>query len=179
MSKIQIIDPTAHPNWDDLLLSAPGASFFHTTAWASVLREAYGYAPLYFAIVSDGRLEGLIPVMQIDSFLTGRRGVALPFTDFCSPIGGRRPFRELWEHVVEYGRAKGWQSIELRGGGSCWTPSRHSPPTSFTGSTSRRIPRLSAVVSDPAPGATSARPNRRESLSSCFTPATPWTRSIV
>ena len=114
---VDIINPCTHPHWDDLLLTAPRASFFHTTAWARVLQEAYGYTPLYFATINEGRLEGLIPVMQIDSFLTGRRGVSLPFTDFCPLVAADRgSFQALWERVREYGCEQGWKSIELRGG---------------------------------------------------------------
>ena len=42
---ISIINPIKHPDWDDLLLTADRATFFHTTAWARVLSESYGYKP--------------------------------------------------------------------------------------------------------------------------------------
>ncbi|RPJ11072.1 MAG: methicillin resistance protein, partial [Deltaproteobacteria bacterium] len=75
---ISILNPIEHPDWDDLLLTADRATFFHTTAWARVLSESYGYKPLYFAAIDNGKLAGLIPVMEIDSWLTGKRGVSLP-----------------------------------------------------------------------------------------------------
>jgi hypothetical protein len=37
---IQIINPTLYPHWDDLLITNPETTFFHTAAWAKVLREA-------------------------------------------------------------------------------------------------------------------------------------------
>ena len=55
--------------------------------------------------------------MEVDSWLTGRRGVALPFTDFCPPLGGsEKEFKALFQNAVEWGRSRGWKTIELRGG---------------------------------------------------------------
>ena len=28
----------------------------------------------------------LLPLMEVDSWLTGRRGISLPFTDECEPL---------------------------------------------------------------------------------------------
>ena len=114
---IQIINPIEFPTWDDLLLTNPETTFFHTTAWAKVLSESYGYKPLYFTIIENGKLAGLIPVMEIDSFLTGKRGVSLPFTDLCNPIA-RDPdvFARLFEAVIAHGRTAGWKNLEIRGG---------------------------------------------------------------
>ena len=83
---LQIINPITYPGWDELLLSNPDYSFFHSSSWASVLYESYHYKPLYFTLVNENKLLVLIPVMEVKSFLTGKRGVSLPFTDYCDPI---------------------------------------------------------------------------------------------
>jgi hypothetical protein len=113
---MEIIDPTQYPNWDKLLLSTPGSTFFHTSAWAKVLRDSYNYKPLYFAILDTGGIRALIPVMEVNSFLTGKRGVSLPFSDYCEPIiSGEISFRDMLSHVIEHGRKFGWKYLELRG----------------------------------------------------------------
>ncbi len=115
--KLSLLNPLEHPQWDDLLLTAERATFFHTSAWARVLIESYGYKPLYFCIIERGRLTGLIPVMEIDSFFTGKRAVSLPFTDFCSVLAGSQvAFESLLDTVRKHGRKSGWKSIEFRGG---------------------------------------------------------------
>ena len=54
--------------------------------------------------------------MEINSFLTGKRGVSLPFTDECHPIAqDSRQFKELLQHVFEHGKKAGWKHIEFRG----------------------------------------------------------------
>jgi CelD/BcsL family acetyltransferase involved in cellulose biosynthesis len=112
------INPIAHPDWDTLLGTHAQASFFQTTAWAQVLAETYGYTPLYFTRLEQGVLTGLVPLMGIRSFLTGRRGSALPFTDVCDPIArDRSEFDRLFGAVVAYAGRSGWKTIEFRGGG--------------------------------------------------------------
>jgi lipid II:glycine glycyltransferase (peptidoglycan interpeptide bridge formation enzyme) len=60
---------------------------------------------------------GTIPFMDVDSFLTGHRGVSLPFTDFCEPIAlCKDDFGKLLEEGIEYGRKAGWRFIDIRGG---------------------------------------------------------------
>ena len=114
---VEIIDPRSFPGWDALIEGAPQASIFHTAAWARVLSESYGYRPLYFAAVESGRLVGLIPVMEIDSFLTAKRGVALPFTDLCEPVApDQSEFERLFERVVSHAKKAGWKAVEFRGG---------------------------------------------------------------
>ena len=114
---IQIINPIEYPGWDDLLLTNDRSTFFHTTAWAKVLSESYNYKPLYFTVIEDGKLSSLIPVMEVNSFLTGKKGISLPFTDYCPLItDNQHHLNFLTEQLFQYGKKSGWQYVELRGG---------------------------------------------------------------
>jgi CelD/BcsL family acetyltransferase involved in cellulose biosynthesis len=115
--KIELINPIDSPGWDHLLRTTDNASFFHSSAWARVLSETYGYKPVYGAIPDNGKLTGFLPVMEIKSLLTGKRGVSLPFTDTCEPVAeDQRTFEALLEGAAAYGREAGWRHLELRGG---------------------------------------------------------------
>jgi hypothetical protein len=63
------------------------------------------------------QMDVLVPIMEIESILTGKRGVSLPFTDYCKPI---ITHPADWESVQmcikEHGRKAGWKYVELRGG---------------------------------------------------------------
>ena len=112
------LNPLENPNWDVLLTSRPDFSFFHGTAWAKVLADTYGYVPHYFYSGTAAAPETVLPLMEVDSWLTGRRGIALPFTDECAPLGaGKESFGKMFEAAAAFGRARGWKYIELRGGG--------------------------------------------------------------
>jgi hypothetical protein len=113
---IELINPLSHPKWDELLLTTPGHSIFHSSAWARVLCDAYGYRPVYFASLGKGRFNALLPVMEVRSILTGLRGVSLPFSDQCDPLSDGKPSPEdVVRMALDHGRRAGWKSIEFRG----------------------------------------------------------------
>jgi len=117
LSDFHILDPTADPNWNNLVLSHPNSSFFHSAQWASVLVECYGYKPLYFSRRQDDRLTTLLPVMEVKSWCTGKRGVSLPFTDVCSPFfTDESDSQALFSHAVNFGKREKWKCLELRSG---------------------------------------------------------------
>ena len=114
---IDILNPIEYRGWDDLLLSSPEYTFFHTSAWAKVLWETYHYRPLYFTVLDDNRLLALIPMMEVKSVLTGLRGVSLPLTDYCEPIiTDGFQIQDMFDFVKEYGQRHHWEFIECRGG---------------------------------------------------------------
>ena len=117
--KMDIINPADWPQWDDLVLATNGYSFFHSASWAKVLSSSYHYKPTYFTLEEKGKLRALIPIMEVRSLLTGRRGVSLTFSDYCEPlVANREDFPILLAHVIEYARKSGWGYIEFRGGRS-------------------------------------------------------------
>lgn len=113
---LQVVDPTGYEEWDKLIGTHPGASFFHGAAWANVLRDTYQHVPFYIVVEDAGSVLGLLPLMEVSSVLTGRRGVALPFADECPTLeSGMVTRRELFEKAVEIGRRQEWKYVECRG----------------------------------------------------------------
>ena len=105
-------NPLENPNWDALLTSRPDFSFFHGAAWLKVLAGGYGFVPEFFSAGA-----AVLPLMEADSWLTGRKGIALPFTDECAPLGADKDsFAKMFAAAVAFGKARGWKTIELRGG---------------------------------------------------------------
>jgi lipid II:glycine glycyltransferase (peptidoglycan interpeptide bridge formation enzyme) len=114
---VKLLDPTTLDSWDVKVAALPGASFFHSSAWANLLKQAYGYRPLYFSVMDGGLLKAVIPMMEVDSMITGKRGVSLPFSDYCEPlVPDLETSRDLFERIREYGAANKWKYIEIRGG---------------------------------------------------------------
>ena len=55
--------------------------------------------------------------MEVRSWLTGKRGVSLPFTDNCEPLGGdAKTFGAIFAAATELGKQRGWKYLEGRGG---------------------------------------------------------------
>lgn len=112
----ELLNPISTPGWNDLLRAAPGYTIFHSSEWAEVLQASYGYQPRYFTSSGNGRLEALVAMMEIDSPWTGKRGVSLPFSDYCPPLvsNGVDP-QELLEAVARHARETHWNYFEIRG----------------------------------------------------------------
>lgn len=114
--RCEVLNPLKVANWDNLLSTHPDATFFHTQSWAKVLSETYGYEPKYFSIFAEDKLCFLLPMMEVTSIFTGRRGVSLPFTDHVQPLlTGVDEREEIWQELVEYAKKSRWQHIDLRG----------------------------------------------------------------
>ncbi|MBI5591071.1 MAG: GNAT family N-acetyltransferase [Deltaproteobacteria bacterium] len=113
--KIEIVNPLKFNQWDEILLNHPEATIFHSSKWARVLCESYGYEPVYFAVFEQGALKLLLPFMDINSIFTGRRGVSLPFTDYCRIILPEKDNLPGVIGIIEgYGKQIGWKYFELR-----------------------------------------------------------------
>jgi len=113
----EIIDPVVCRGWNELIASGPEHSFFHSSNWAAVLVDSYSYKPLYFTRREGAQVSALVSVMEVDSLLTGKRGVSLSFTDYCAPISNdEASFSSIFDEILHYGKDAGWKYLEMRGG---------------------------------------------------------------
>jgi CelD/BcsL family acetyltransferase involved in cellulose biosynthesis len=127
------IDPLADPRWSGLLERHPEASVFHRSAWLAALRDTYAYRPIAFTDAPPGEpLSSALLFCQVDSWLTGRRLVSLPFSDHCAPL--LESDAHLETTLGGLGsrlRAEGWRYIELRVPETTRVPAGYSPSESF------------------------------------------------
>jgi hypothetical protein len=113
---VRAVDPLAGSEWDELARGHRGGSVFHGCAWARVLAGCYGHRPWYLQFSDRATTVALVPLMEIVSPLTGRRGVCLPFADSCAPLWrdtGRCAAVHAW--LAEFARQRKWRHLELRG----------------------------------------------------------------
>jgi CelD/BcsL family acetyltransferase involved in cellulose biosynthesis len=85
---LEELNPVTDSRWDEFVLGNPEGTVYHHSAWQQVLAETYGYTPLYLAATSSAgnQISGILPLMFVNSFLTGRHLVSLPFTTYCNPL---------------------------------------------------------------------------------------------
>ncbi|MDQ3809211.1 MAG: hypothetical protein M3336_02860 [Chloroflexota bacterium] len=89
------------PRWFDFVQSCPNASPFHHPSWANLLEECYHYRSFVLASTdSHGRITAGLPVMDVSSRFTGRRWVALPFTDYCPMVQSDQATGDLVDALV-------------------------------------------------------------------------------
>jgi CelD/BcsL family acetyltransferase involved in cellulose biosynthesis len=124
---VRIVDPVLFPGWDHLLDRFPDASIFHGAGWAQILAATYGHRPLYFCRFDRDQLMGVLPVMEIASRWTGKRGASLPFTDVCSPlVKVGQGASDLYSAALNHGRGHGWRYLECRSPAPDWRGSTES-----------------------------------------------------
>jgi hypothetical protein len=113
---VRVCDPREDPDWDAQVARFPEATIFHTRAWCRVLADSYGHRPVYLLLRNnEPTWDACLPVLEVRSPLTGRRGVSLPFTDFC-PCLYRNPAHgpALLAALLRQARLRNWRHAELR-----------------------------------------------------------------
>ena len=110
------IEPLKDPRWEPFLTDHPLASVFHSRAWLEALRRTYGYDSIAFTTSSpEEDLQNGVVFCRVESWLTGRRLVSVPFSDHCAPLlRGPEDARLFFKSLEDEGRAGKWRYIEMR-----------------------------------------------------------------
>ncbi len=113
---VYTFDPLSDPRWTSFLWSHPGSSVFHTRPWLSALRRTYCYQPIAFTTYAPHEeLRNAAVFCLVDSWLTGRRPVSLPFSDHCDVLVDAEPDLEsILSALVEERRKRKLSYIEFR-----------------------------------------------------------------
>ena len=90
---------------------------FHHPTWSQLMAECYGYSPFIIALPgTDGDLMAGVPLMEVNSPITGKRWVSLPFSDYCRPLyKDESVLQEFVEGIIQLAARKKMQNLELRG----------------------------------------------------------------
>jgi CelD/BcsL family acetyltransferase involved in cellulose biosynthesis len=97
------LDPLTDPRWMDLLAGSPDAEPFHHPAWLRLVGGHYGWSVRACAVGGgNGSLGAGLPLVAVSSRLTGRRLVALPFSDSCHALGPVEHHEALGQAMERY-----------------------------------------------------------------------------
>lgn len=115
-ARVETIASAQFNRWNDLVRQFPHAGFFHGSGWMEVLQAAYAFRPVGLAFWWGDDLVGLVPMTEVLSRWTGRRGVSLPFADVCPPlIPAQGDVTLLLPALMGFARDQGWDYFEIRG----------------------------------------------------------------
>lgn len=115
-SHLRTFDPIQEDSWDALAEGHPRASFFHSSRWARVLVATYGHVPHYLGLMQEHQARALLPILEVNSVLSGRRGVSVPFSDECELLTvDESDGDRIIQGALELGRARRWKFLEVRG----------------------------------------------------------------
>lgn len=110
------IDPLKDLRWARLVATHPRASVFHSTGWLETLQRTYGYDPVVFTTAGPGaELRDGIVFCRVQSLLTGRRLVSLPFSEHCEPLADSPDvLQQLIGGIEQEFRGHLWKFLEVR-----------------------------------------------------------------
>ncbi len=94
------------------------AAYSRQQAWLDVLKQVYGYtSTLLLTRNEDGQITGYLPICLVQSVLTGRRLVSLPFADWC-PLRAvdSASAHDLLDQAIELAKEYHVRYLELRTG---------------------------------------------------------------
>jgi hypothetical protein len=79
------LDPCTDGRWPRFLDRHPAASVFHSVGWLDALRRTYRYEPVVYTTSRPGEeLSEGFPFCRLDSWLSGRWLISLPFSDHAA-----------------------------------------------------------------------------------------------
>jgi hypothetical protein len=116
-ASVAVFDPLKDAAYAEMLTAFPGSVPFHSRAWLSVIHDTYGHRPICF-VAKDGRdIQAMLPMVEVQSWITGSRGVTLPFADYCPPMAKDAAALNLvLAEATKFAQQRGWKYLEIRGG---------------------------------------------------------------
>jgi CelD/BcsL family acetyltransferase involved in cellulose biosynthesis len=111
-----VVEPWTDARWDAYVASHARATVYHTSAWIQLVCEIGRYPSLCLLCEQGGRVTGVLPLVAVESRLTGRRISTLPFSDTCFALADDN---ETAASLLEEARAvrlrRGALFYEMRG----------------------------------------------------------------
>lgn len=112
---VRVARPGDAAAWDAFVLAEPDATFFHRIGWKHVLERAFGHRTHFLLAERDGKVEGVLPLAEIDSRLFGHSLISTPFCVYGGIIAATPEAREaLDQHAQALAQDLGVGHLEYR-----------------------------------------------------------------
>ena len=72
--------------WDAFVARSSGATFFHRSGWQRVIEDVFRHRTHFLYAQRAGRIEGVLPLAHVRSFLFGNALVSLPFAVYGGAV---------------------------------------------------------------------------------------------
>lgn len=101
--------------WDLFVSSRPLATAYHSWGWRTVIDRTFGHRAHYFVARRGGRIEGILPLVEVKGLLFGRTLTSLPFVNYGGVLADTAEAAfALLEAAVATAGTVGATHIELR-----------------------------------------------------------------
>jgi len=76
---VKMMEQKDMARWDEFVMRCPDATFFHRSGWKKIIENAFGHRTWFMYAECDGKIEGILPLAEINSLFFGHALSALPF----------------------------------------------------------------------------------------------------
>jgi FemAB-related protein (PEP-CTERM system-associated) len=102
-------------SWDRYASQHPDASGYHAWAWRRVFKQAFGHESIYLIARHEKDIEGILPLVQINSLLFGRMMTSLPFLNYGGVVADSQSVAQaLVDAAAAVARRQRCRHVELR-----------------------------------------------------------------
>ena len=98
---VHLLLPKEAKRWDEFVLSCPEATFFHRAGWQTVIEGALGHKTWFLYVESGGRIQGVLPLAEINSRLFGHSLSSLPFCVYGGIAANSEPVRDALDLAAQ------------------------------------------------------------------------------
>lgn len=113
--QIRPLQSADYPDWEAYVLAHPEGLAYHRLAWQRAVSDAYGFAACSLVAEAQGRLCGVLPLIEFKVPLRGLRLVSLPYCDAGGPLADTP---EVAAALLSTARSlaleRGAQQVEIR-----------------------------------------------------------------
>jgi FemAB-related protein (PEP-CTERM system-associated) len=112
---VSLASESDRAEWDAFVHSRQDAFGYHEWTWRGIFERAFGHKGVYLTAKRAGRIEGILPLVEIRSFLFGRTLTSLPFVNFGGVLAASDDVaRALVSEAANVAKARGSKHVELR-----------------------------------------------------------------
>jgi len=107
-------DSNAH-NWDNFLDNQPDASFYQLSGWNRINNLHFGHQVFNLAALDNGKIQGVFPLVLIESRLFGKILCSMPFVNFGGPCAVNEEIeKQLLDAAIEVAQRRNVDYLEMR-----------------------------------------------------------------
>jgi FemAB-related protein (PEP-CTERM system-associated) len=105
-------------HWSTFVKQQAKQPFYYSQTWLDLITELYGFSLIPLTTTdTNGQITGFLPLCLVNSALTGRRLVSLPFSDHCPVLASdEASVNDLVNQAIQLAQEQKARYLELRAG---------------------------------------------------------------
>ena len=95
-------DAATTARWDEVVMACAEATFFHRAQWQHIVQDVFQHDTYFLYAEVDGRIEGVLPLGHVKSWLFGNSLVGLPFAVYGGVAAVSAPAAQALEREAQH-----------------------------------------------------------------------------